>query len=211
MSDETTTTSTLTSKQTEQFHTKIESIVGNGRAAAMDLCWAAYESDVNMTRVDGELVFCWSTWGYTSWEEFVGKELDLHVTTAYAYKRIWEVFYVDLAGAWDTSMLLGITKMRHLTAAPLTKTNVNAWLRKAKRLTCRELVAQIYDRDQLHSFAVPLTASQMKQVHKVLEQAKTTFAKGESMSRGQVVAAIMREWSELKAAPQGKARLKLVG
>lgn len=209
MADEATKQPTLTSKQTEQFRAKIDSIVSSVRTAAMDLCWAAYESDVNMTRVDGELVFCWQTWGYSSWEEFVGKELDLHVTTAYAYKRIWEVFYVDLAGAWDTSMLLGITKMRHLTSAPLTKANVNAWLKRAKKHTCRELVALIYEREDIHSFAVPLTASQLKQVHRTLDQARSAFSKGEKMTRGQRLTAILREWAELKALPPAKARLKI--
>jgi hypothetical protein len=210
MADELKTAAPLTSRQTEQFRDKINNIVGSGRAASMELCWAAYESDVNMTRVNGELVFCWSTWGYDSWEDFVGKELDLHVTTAYAYKRIWEVFYVDLAGCWDTGMLLGITKMRHLTSAPLTKSNVNTWLKRAKKLTCRELVAQIYDRDDTHSFAVPLTSSQLKLVHRAIEQGKTSFTRGEKMSRGQVLTAIMREWAELKGAAAPKPRLKAV-
>lgn len=200
----------LNARQTEQFHAKIAGIVETGKAATMQLCWAAYESDVNMTRVNGQLVFCWATWGHDSWEDFVGKEMDLHVTTALAYKRVWEVFYVNLEGAWSPDLLLGITKMRLLSMAKLTKGNVTSWLKRAKKITCRELAALVQDREELHSFAVPLTASQMRLVRRTLDQAKDSFARGDRMSRGQVMTQIMREWAELKANVRPARSLKVV-
>jgi hypothetical protein len=196
----------LSPRQADAFRARVTDIISSGRKTAMDLCWAAYESDVNMTRVKGKLVFCWAAWGYESWEDYVGKELDLHMTTAYAYKKIWETFYVTFEGAWDPSLLVGITKMRHLSSAPLTKSNINAWLRKAAKMTCKELSEQIFDHDGMRSFAVPVTSAQLKVMQRTLDEAKTTFSKGENMSRGQLMTNIMREWLELKA--NAKPRLR---
>jgi len=200
-----TTGKQLSPKKAAQFLEKIQTIVQAGREASMELCWAAYESDVSMTRDSkGELVFCWKAWGYDSWEEFVGKELDLHVTTAYAYKKIWEVFYVELAGAWDVSLLLGITKMRHVSNVEgLTKSNVTAWLKRAKKMTCRELVPLVYNQPEKFSFAVPLTARQMKTTKKALDQAKTVYG-NEKMTRGEAITEILQEWMQMKGIVEGK-------
>ena len=185
----------LTPKQAEELRQKLVGMAKANRETCMDVCWACYESNVAMTRDgNGELVYCWQTWGHDTWESYVGKELDLHLTTAYSFAKIWEVFMVQLEGAWDRELLLGITKMRLLSSANLTKKNVNSWLRRAATMTCRELRAAVYETDELHSFAASLTAPQMKQVLNALEVAKAAFPHGEKMSRGDLLARVMKDW-----------------
>src|SRR5690606_21495636 len=102
-----------------------------------ELCEAVADTETTVVRVNGKYVYCWALWGYTSWEDFLGKEMDLHLHTAYTLRNVWRLFGIELKGAWEPDLLLGITKMKLLTYAPLTRKNVNTWLRKAKGMTCK--------------------------------------------------------------------------
>lgn len=191
----------LSSKQAEALREKVRTVVETNKKEAIDLCMVVYETDVRVVAVNDEYRFCWELWGYKSWEEFLGKEMDLHITTAYCLKKVWEVFYVDLQGAWNTDLLLGITKMKILAAARLDHRNVESWLKKAKGMTCRELRAKVFGTEETYSFATHLTGSQMTMVKRILDQAKTSVTKGEKMSRGDLLVHIMREWRNSNAKP----------
>jgi hypothetical protein len=103
----------------------------------MELCEAVWETECTVVKKNGEYIYCWALWGYTSWEDFLGKEMDLHLATAYALRNVWQLLGVDLKGAWNADLLLGPTKMKLLTHAPINRKNVNSWLRKAKAILRR--------------------------------------------------------------------------
>lgn len=185
----------LSTKQSEELRRRIKDVVSSHKKASLDLCEVIYESDVQMTRVKGDYVYCWKAWGFESWEDYVGVEIGMHMTTAYAYKKIWEVFCVDLVGAWDVGLLQPITKMRLLSAALLNKKNVNAWLRKAATMNCRELRAAVYDTEELRHFSIEVSDPQLNRINRVLEQGRAVYGE---VSKGQLLANILKEWSDKK-------------
>lgn len=186
---------TMTVKQIDSLHERVKTIVDENKRASIELCMAVWETNTSMVNVDGEYKYCWETWGHKSWEDFLGKEMHLHLNTAYRLSKVWETFYVDLQGAWDLSLLLGITKMKLLTAAPLTQRNVESWLRKAAAMNCRQLRAAVHNTEELHQFATQLTGSQMNAIKRALEQAKSSYTRGEKMGRGELLVHIVRDWA----------------
>ena len=200
----------LTKRGADELRKKINGIVENTAKASMDVCWALYETERATVNIGGKVMFVFEAWGFKEWGDYVGHELHLHPTTAFAYRKVWEVFYVDLAGAWDKNLLLPITKMRTLTAANLTKKNVNAWLKKAAKMTCAQLVAEVYETEELKHFHVSLTKRQHASVNRSLLLARETFPEGGDMPRGDVLFRIVDEWAALIKKSKGR-KLRLAG
>lgn len=187
--------SQLTLRQAEALRQKCRIAHNGSKLVSMELCEAVWETESTVVKKDGEFVYCWALWGYTSWEEFLGKEMDLHLARGYLLRNIWQLFGVELKGAWDEDLLLGVTKMGLLTRAPLTRKNANAWLRKAKLMTCKALRAEVYGTEEAHVLQLPLTGSQLRQVRGALEIAKSAISNGERMNRGELLAHIVSAWS----------------
>ena len=136
--------------------------------------------------------------------------MGLHPQTAYCYRRVHEVFYVRLAGAWDAANLLPITKMRILCAAKMDKRSVNAWLKRAKTMTCSQLVAAVYGTEELHTFATTVTGVEMAKLNQVIEEARGAF--GSDRPRGEVLVRVMEEWLTMfKNTARTRSKLRLVG
>jgi hypothetical protein len=188
--------SRMTLKQAESLRERCKAVGAKHQSASIELCKVVWETEGAVVKVDGEYTYCWALWGFSSWEDYLGKELDLHLTTAYSLKNVWEVFYVELRGAWDESLLLGITKMKILASAGLTRKNVESWLRKAQTMTCRKLRADVYGTEELHTLQLPLTGSQLSLVRGALDMAKTTVSNGEKMNRGELLTHIIRSWRD---------------
>lgn len=200
----------LSEKSATLLRTKIQDIVEKHAQASMDVCWALYETDHTLARIGGQQVPIWEAWGYKSWQEFVGIEMGIHPTTAYCYKRVWETFYVRLAGAWDANNLLPITKMRILCAAKMDKRNVNSWLKKAKAMTCPQLIAAVYGTEELHTFATTLTKKEMDFMRKAIEDARVAF--GTDRPRGEVLVRVVEEWHTMfKNTAKTRGKLRLAG
>lgn len=197
MAREQSTKKQLTSKQSLALRERIRAVCETHNTASFELCRAAYESYVSVVKVDDKYKFCWNVWGFTAWEDYVAKEMEIHLTTAYALKRVWEVFYVDLDGAWKPTHRLAITKMKLLAAgAPfikLSRSNVESWLKRAKGMTCGELRAKIFGGVELKAFAVRLTQSQRDQVAKTLDEYRS-FLGDETLTRGQILLRITNDW-----------------
>lgn len=197
-------------KAASALRSKIRDIVERHAQASTDVCWALYETYHCLVRIGGQDVPIWSAWGYSSWHDFVGIELGLHQTTAYCYKKVWEVFYVKLGGAWEASSLLPITKMRILSAAKLDKRNVNAWMKKAKRMTCAQLVSAVYGTDELHTFATTLSKGDLDTLNRVIDEARSAF--GPDRPRGEVLVRLAEEWQTMfRNTTKTRDRLRLVG
>lgn len=200
----------LNERTAERFRAKIQDFVSAHAKASIELCWALYETDHALVLIGGQPTSLWEAWGYKSWREFVGVELGMHPTTAYCYRRVWEVFYVELAGAWAEKDLLPITKMRILCAAKMDKNNVTAWLTKAKKMTCPQLVAAVYGTEELHTFATSMTAKEMEAVRNAIEDARGAF--GTDLPRGGILARMVQEWQTMhKTAIKVRGRLRLAG
>lgn len=200
----------LTERNASKLRASIQEIVAQGAKASKDLCWALYETYTTQVRIGGVSVPIYQAWGYDSWSRFVGIELGLHVVTAYCYRRVWEVFFVKLDGAWDHANLLPISKMRILCAAKLDKRNVNSWLKKAKALTCAQLVAEVYGTAELHTLAVNLKGKDYEALKAVLADAQSAF--GPELPRGEVLLKMASEWHAMyKNTAKTRSKLKLVG
>ncbi len=182
-------------KNAEALRNKCRSTYNRGKTLSMEQCEAVWETESTVVRVNGEFVYCWVLWGYTSWEDFLGKEMDLHLRTAYTLRNVWQLFGVELKGAWDADLLLGPTKMKLLTYAPINRKNANSWLRKAKAMTCKALAAEVFDKDEKHTLQLELTNSQFRQVRGALEIAKSTISNGEKMKHGELIAHIVSAWT----------------
>lgn len=191
----------LSAAEATLFREKVRNVVDSNRGASIELCQLVYESDVTLVRVNGELKYCWEAWGYKSWEDFLGEEMDLHLQTAIRLKKVWEVFYVDLVGAWNPELLLGITKMRLLSIVDLTPRNVEGWLKKAKKMNCRLLQAAVFETAVKHSFAVSLTGSQMTQIKRTLAHLRGTLNNGDKLSRGELLMAVCKQWRDANRIP----------
>ena len=178
----------LTPAQADQLRERIQSVVDKGIQSSIELAQMVWESDVNMVRVDGDLKYCWQVWGHDSWETFLGKEMHLPLKTGYGLKKVWQVFYVDLVNDWNKKLVVGISKMRILTSADLNARNVESWLRKAKELTCAKLQAKINGGEERKSFAVRVTGSQATTINRAIDYVRSMHPKGDSMSRGEVLA-----------------------
>lgn len=182
----------LNADQAKLFRDKIHSVVNEGMRSSIEMCQMVYESDVTMVRVNGELKLCWQAWGYDSWEEFLGKEMHLHLKTGYALRKVWQVFYVDLVNDWNKELLLGLSKMRLLTRVNLTSRNVESWLRRAGKLNCAKLLALVSGQEELHSFAVNVTGSQMKSLRRSLDYLRESLPRGDKMTRSELLVEMAR-------------------
>lgn len=206
---------TMTRKEAQGFLTKIERLVANRKKGSMDLCEVVYQVSYTTVSFGGDLLYLWQFWGHESWENFVGLVLGLHPTTAYVYRKVHEVFYVELEGAWDIGNLLPITKMRILAAdRGLNKRNVNTKLKRAAKKTCPQLVAEIYGVDELRHLSVSVSASEMKTIGRAIEKARKAFTADDTskrLPRGQVLARMAREWANIhdniERTTKGKLRL----
>lgn len=190
----------LSERASEALREKVRNIVANHAQGSMDICWALYETDRTLVRVGGQLITIWEAWGYESWNDLVGQEFDMFPTTAYNYMRVWETFYVELAGAWDVGNLPGITKMLILCSlgSELSKKNVNKWLKKAQQMTCRRLRAEVFGSEEIHYFSTPVTGRDFDVVRKSIEKGREAF--GEELSRGEILARMLREWMTMQRA-----------
>lgn len=189
----------LSKREATKLRRQISNIVEGHAKFSLDLCWAVYETYERMVLVGGQPVFIWEAWGYDDWQEFVGQELGLYPTTAYAYRRIWEVFGVELDGAWDKKNLLGVTKMRILAAdQAMNRRNVDKKLRTAAKMTCAQLRAQVFDTEEIRHFHVSVTEDGMETLKAAIEDGRKRLGEeAEELSRGEILTFIVSEWQRL--------------
>jgi len=83
----------------------------------------------------------YSAWGYQDFKSYCDGELDIQYSKAMYFIKIWDtVKGLNLPAAAVES--LGWTKMKDLVSV-LTKKNAKAWLKKAKKMTSRELTEAV--------------------------------------------------------------------
>jgi len=186
----------ITQAKADALLERIKSVVAESSKSNFDLCQVLYESNRAVVSVGGTIVFAYETWGYKTWFDFVEAEVGLHEQSANAYVRVYEVFGVELAGAWDTGKPLPITKMRILAAADLTKSNVKAWMKKAEKMTCCKLVSEIYGTAELAHFHASVSKRGLSDINRALQAARDSF--GEDLPKGDLLVKALNEWADIR-------------
>ena len=197
----------LTIKQTDALHLKVQSATRSSAEASFHLCEVLHESFVSVVNTNKGWKFVWEYWGYKSWFDFVEIEVGLHETTANAYKKIWEIFGVELLGAWDFAEALPVTKMRILSVADLNKRNVKSWLSKAKRMSCCELQAEVYGTEVQHTLAVQVTKTELRAINRAFTHARSDYDNPNNVTRGELLLGIIKDWQKARAKEDPKLRL----
>ena len=204
--------STLNKSTAEAVRRKAQDASGKVTKSVMDLAAALWDTYSNDVTVGGEPMPLWAAWGYESWFDYSERELGIHQTTAAAYRRIHEVFEIDVKDGWDRSLSSSYTKMRILCRV-VTKANANTWLRKAAKLSCCELEEQVLQAvgksraGAIHSFAASVTKRELAKINEVLADAREGFEEDEER-RGKILVRVLEEWQVIfrrKAARAKKA------
>jgi hypothetical protein len=157
------------------------------------MCEVLYDTFYDTVSTDdGKLVAVWSDWDHGSWEEFVEVEAGMHKETGAAYRRVWEVFYIELAGHWDEKHLVSITRLKTL-APHVTKRNVESWLKKAKTMSCCALNHAVRgDAGNYKTVSMSMTESEAAEFDAIVDVGRREW----EGSRGSVVMEIIREWAK---------------
>lgn len=108
-----------------------------------ELVWRTSVSEAKHAQTQ-KWVPVWKLWGYTTWHDFAGQELQMHGATAYLYRKVWQKFGIELkVGNYASqAALLPISKMAALCPVVNAK-NLNEWLIKGYDLSCKKLRAEV--------------------------------------------------------------------
>lgn len=192
----------ITRKRAELLLNNVRQIVRHGVKANLDLCQILHETFVSVLQEGEQWKFVWEVWGFKSWFDFVEIEIGMHENTANAYKKVWQVFGIDLEGAWSPDDALPITKMKILSASDkLNKQNIKSWLKKAKAMTCCDLQHEIYGEDVNRTFSVTVSQAGFRAISKALKTAREQF--GDDKTNGELLVKLL--------APYQPNALKIAG
>jgi hypothetical protein len=137
--------------------------------------WNTYRYNVKVDGIESPL---WVAWGHETWLEYVEHELGIHQSTATAFRRIHEVFNIELNGCWERAEFdkFSATKLKALCKV-VNKKNVNGWIRRAAKLSCCELDEAILESqnggvraDAIHTLAILCTASEQKKMRSIITE-----------------------------------------
>lgn len=166
--------------------------------SALDFAEAIYEIYYCNVAVGGGELPAYKFFGYDTWGSYVEEELGLHITTAASYRRVHDVFMIQLKDNWDSSLVTSLTKFRSIVRVVDAK-NVNSWLKKAKRLSCcaleEEVLEELYGKRKTGAhrhFLAMLTDWQLVKTNSILEIGFQEFPNCDS--RGEVLVKILEQW-----------------
>lgn len=200
----------LTEKKASALLDKVRSAVEAGAKADFDLCWLLYECDRSVVYIGDDPVFVYQTWGYETWYDFVEVEVGVHEQTANIYRKIGRIFGEDMAGAWDSGNPLPVTKMAILAAwSGLTRGNVQSKIKWAKSKTCCHMRDELLGDQRGIHMAFGVTKQEQRDINKAIDLARKKFDEGDDMTRGELLAAMVDQWSEI--AKKERPKLKVVG
>lgn len=168
--------------------------------ALAEVLWETYAHDVKVNGIATEL---WIAWGHDDWFQYVEVELGIHMSTAAIYRRMHEVYNIELKESFEPGAMDGIsaTKLKILTRV-VTKKNINAWLRKAKGLSCCALEEEVDHAihgggkvGAIHTLAVLMTKSEQRRSRRIIQQAMTDM---DIRRPGKALLTILEEWENIK-------------
>ena len=193
----------ISSSKAETLRTRAVNVVQEETKKVLELAavlWETWACDVKINGIDTPL---WIAWDHESWEQYVEVELGIHMTTASQFRRMHEVYNIDLNGSIEPESLEGIsyTKLKILTRV-VTKRNINGWLRKARKLSCcaleEEVAHAVYGDSKvgaIHTLAILCTKREQKRMRDIIQQ----YQNDNQMRRpGAALIAILEEWNTIK-------------
>ncbi len=193
--------STLNSKSADSLRQRAVDATSQATKSVVHLSGVLWETYHNDVMVGGLPTPLWEAWGHTTWFEYVEHELGIHQSTAAAYRRIHEIFEIELEGKWDKNLCASFTKMKALVRV-VTKTNVNSWLKKAAKMGCCQLDEEINNAlfgkvrvHAVHTFLTTVTKKELREINKVLAIARESFP--ETERRGAVLVKVLEEWNNI--------------
>lgn len=196
-------TTVLTSRAADSLRHRAQEASKHNTSSVLSLAAVLWQTFNNRVAVAGKEVSLHQAWGFNTWFEYVEHELGIHQTTAAAYRKIHEIFFIELSGAWQSELArpISYTKLKVLCRV-VTKKNVNSWLKIAAKLSCCQLDVEvdralgIANAGAIHTFSVPCTASEFNKLRKLVESARESFG---DERRGKVLLQMLEEWSTIRA------------
>jgi hypothetical protein len=194
---------TITSAKAAATRKKAISVMeGNTKSVLLlaEVLWETYAYDV---KVNGLLVPLWEAWGHHDWFQYVEVELGIHMTTAAKFRRMHEIYNIDLQDSFEPNAMDGMSATKlTILARVVTKKNVNAWLKKARKLSCCSLDEEVSDAlygtgkiGAVHTLAVLCTKSEQRRVRNIIQQAQTDMG---IKRPGKALLTILEEWETIK-------------
>lgn len=154
--------------------------------------YQVYYTDVNL---GNKTIPVWKAWGFEDWFLYCECELHMHAATAHSYKNVYNVFGVELNGAWSKSDLLPISKMRAISRIA-DKKNVKKWLKDAKKWSVCQTEEEVEyaltgKRKRMRSFAAKMTDANFREIKGVLKEAAELY---DDLDRGELMTELFRQW-----------------
>ena len=206
---------TLTSARADALRQKAIAVTEQNTKSDLALAEVLWETWAYDVKVNGEQIPLWTAWGHENWEQYVEVELGVHMTTAAGFRKMHEVYSVQLKDAFDPNALDGIsaTKLKILTRV-VSARNINGWLKKAKKLSCcaleEEVMHSIHGTGKvgaIHTLSMFVTKAEQKRAGRILDQAMTDMGIDR---RGKALLAILEEWEVIKSRSK-KVRVAAAG
>ena len=196
--------STLTVATSNNLRKRAIEVTEQNTKSVLDLAEVLWETYTHDVKVGGNVIALWAAWDYSDWFQYVEVELGIHQTTAAIYRRMHEVYNIYLKDSFDPGVLSGIsaTKLKILTRV-VNRKNVNAWLRKAAKLSCCGLEEEVDDAvhgtgrpGAIHTLAVLCTKAEQKKMRGILNKAMIDLGADRP---GKALIQILEEWSAIHA------------
>src|SRR5512135_900320 len=193
----------ISSTKADSLRQKAVNIVQEETKKILELAevlWETWAYDVKVNGIDTPL---WTAWDHDTWEQYVEVELGIHMTTAANFRRMHEIYNIELKGSIEPEAMEGIsyTKLKIMTRV-VTKKNVNAWLRRAKKMSCcgleEEVMHAIYGSGKVgavHTLAILCTKREQKRARDIIQQYQSD---NQVRRPGAALMAILEEWNTIK-------------
>jgi hypothetical protein len=193
----------ITTARADSLRQKAIDAVKKDTRSVLELAAVLWETWVHDVKVNGLMVPLWTAWDHDSWEQYVEVELGIHMTTASNFRKMHQVYGIDLVDAIDPEAIDGLsaTKLRALTKV-VTKTNVNRWFKRAKKMSCcgldEEIMEELYGTSKvgaIHTLAILCTKREQKRMRNIIQQ----YQSDNNLARpGAALVAILEEWDTIK-------------
>jgi hypothetical protein len=193
---------TLTSARAKALREKAIAVTEQNTKSVLGLAQVLWETYTHDVKINGEQIPLWSAWGHENWDQYVEVELGIHMTTAANFRRMHEVYSVQLKDSFDLNALDGIsaTKLKILTRVVSTR-NISGWLKKAKKLSCCALEEEVMHAingggkvGAIHTLALLVTKSEQKRARQIIDQAMIDMKIERS---GKALLTILEEWNTI--------------
>ncbi len=194
---------TITSAKAESLRNRAKEVMEQNTKSVLAMAEVLWETWAYTVTVGGLETNLWTAWGFADWFAYVEVELGIHQSTAANFRRMHEVYNIELKDSFESDAMDGIsaTKLKILTRI-VTKKNINAWLRRAKKMSCCSLEEEVLHEltghgrpGAVHTFAILCTKAEQKRMRNLVQQAMTDMGVDRP---GKALFLMLEEWDTIK-------------